>query len=47
MFGADGGPWSFGKQIPPQFSLVEKLELPDDLKRKLCSENARALFMLD
>ena len=47
MFGTDGGPWSFGKPAPPQFELVERLELPADVEVKLCRLNAVALFKLE
>jgi len=47
LFGTDGGPWSFGKEPPPQFELVESLKLEADVKAKLCRENAVSLFTLD
>lgn len=47
LFGTDGGPWSFGKEPPPQFALVESLDLPADVKVKLCRENAVSLFGLE
>lgn len=47
LFGTDGGPWSFGKNAPPQFALVDELDLPAEVKAKVCRENAAALFGLD
>jgi uncharacterized protein len=47
LFGTDGGPWSFGEKPPPQFKLVEELELMADVKAKLCRDNAISLFTLD
>jgi len=47
LFGTDGGPWSFGKNPPPHFELVESLKLPEDVKDKLCRKNAIELFKLD
>jgi predicted TIM-barrel fold metal-dependent hydrolase len=44
LFGTDGGPWSFGTDRPPQFSLVEALSLPSEVYAKLCWENALELF---
>lgn len=47
LFGTDGGPWSFGKNSPPQFELIESLNLTADVKAKLCRGNAMSLFTLD
>lgn len=46
LFGTDGGPWSFDKPAPPQFELVESLDLPAEVKLKLCRTNAMTLFDL-
>jgi predicted TIM-barrel fold metal-dependent hydrolase len=44
FFGSDSGWWSFGKAAMPEFALIDKLNLPDEVEVKLLRGNAARLF---
>jgi predicted TIM-barrel fold metal-dependent hydrolase len=47
MFGTDAGWWSFGKpkaERELQFDLFEQLDLPEEVRQKICHGNAARLF---
>lgn len=48
LFGSDSGWWSLGKGKPPmpEFDFIGQLDLPDEVLRKICRENAIRLFRL-
>lgn len=44
LFGTDSGWWSFGKPPMPEFSLIDELKLPKEVKDKICHLNMERLF---
>jgi hypothetical protein len=44
LFGTDSGWGSLGKKPPPEFSLIDDLDLPAEVVDKICRRNAERLF---
>jgi predicted TIM-barrel fold metal-dependent hydrolase len=44
LFGTDSGWWSFGKPPASEFALIDELDLPPDVRAKICHANAEKLF---
>ena len=44
LFGTDSGWWSFGKPPAPEFALIGQLDLPAEVRVRICRGNADRLF---
>jgi len=44
LFGTDSGSGSLGKPSAPEFSLMQELNLPQEVEEQICRRNAEKLF---